>query len=47
MELKKTKKELGNMKFFVLRIPMYLTSHSKPERLRKYVGLGKDMEKIL
>ena len=47
MELKKTKKELGNMKLFVLRIPKYFTSHSNPDRLKKYLGLGKDKEDIL
>ncbi len=47
MELKKTKKELGNMNLFVLRIPKYFTSHSNPERLKKYLGLGKDRGKIL
>ena len=37
MKLIKTKSRIDSMtKYFRLRIPKYLTSHSKPERLAKY-----------
>ena len=35
------KQKLGETKYFRLRVPKYFTSHSKPERLRKYFGLNK------
>lgn len=34
------------IKFFKLRTPKYLTSHSKPERLKKYFAKEKRLKKM-
>ena len=41
---KDIKIELGETKFMSLRVPLYFTSHSKPERLRRYLSLNKKKE---
>ena len=34
---KDIKVNLGDTKFIRFRVPLYFTSHSKPERLRRYL----------
>ncbi len=41
---KDIKARLGETKFMKFRIPIYFTSHSKPERWGRYLSLNKKKE---